>query len=229
MIDLRSGCLVVGRFVRRERPPRAGLKRTLRVSVTPRQGWARETERQGELRCRSTSRRAGRSLPALALRWLTAHPYGPALADAPEAARAIGLALAGALALATAAVCWPPLRGRRPSPRAEVGLMVAVVLLAVPHTWYHHYTVAVIPLAALLADPEPRSRGWWLALGAGYGAIQIFGPTWHGLVTIVGRTGALPLLDLATLGMLVIWALLARDVRRTRGLEEVSRQPQVGS
>src|SRR5690606_431902 len=69
MIDLRSGCLVVGRFVRRERPPRAGLKRTLRVSVTPRQGWARETERQGELRCRSTSRRVGRSLPALALRF----------------------------------------------------------------------------------------------------------------------------------------------------------------
>lgn len=147
------------------------------------------------------------SLPGLAARWLTAHRYGFSLADAPAAARWVGLGLSAALGAATLAACWPPGPGDgRFTVRA--GLVCVAVLLANPATWYHHATMLSIPLAVLLGRSEGRPAGWWAALVVSYGLVQFWGVGWHALV------GLTPLLDLATFGMLGIWALLMLEIRR---------------
>ncbi len=147
------------------------------------------------------------SLPGLAARWLTAHPYGFSLADDPTAARRVGLGLAAVLGAATLAACWPPgnYAGRF---GVRAGLVCAAVLLANPGTWYHHATMLAIPLAALLGRAGGRPAWWWALLVLSYGLVQVWGIAWHAFV------GLTPLLDLATLGMLGLWVLLAVESRR---------------
>jgi hypothetical protein len=65
-----------------------------------------------------------------------------------------------------------------------------------------------IPLAVLVGRAGPRPRWWWAALGLGYGLVQLWGLAWHLLV------GWTLLLDLGTLGMLALWALLLAEARR---------------
>jgi len=60
-----------------------------------------------------------------------------------------------------------------------------------------------IPIAVLLAQSRKRPIKWWFLLALGYGMMELFGVAWH---LFVGFT---PLLDLATLGGLLIWGLLA--------------------
>ncbi len=147
------------------------------------------------------------SLPGLTARWLTAHPYGFSLADDPIAARWAGLGLAVVLWAATLAACWPPgsSAGRF---GVRAGLVCAAVLLANPGTWYHHATMLAIPLAVLVGRAAHRPAWWWAALLLSYGLVQVWGVAWHAFV------GLTPLLDLATLGMLVIWVLLSLESRR---------------
>jgi hypothetical protein len=86
-------------------------------------------------------------------------------------------------------------------------LAAIAFLLANPGTWYHHGTIMSMPLAAWLAQPG-RSPTEWGVLGASVGAIAIWGVAWHAFV------GWTPLLDLATLGSLGLWALLAWEIRK---------------
>src|SRR5262249_1280061 len=90
------------------------------------------------------------NLPGLAARWFETHQSGGALANSPIVAQSLGVGLSLVLAIATLRVCWPPGRGRVGS-NLEIGLIVIAVLLTNARTWYHHYTLLAIPLAALLA------------------------------------------------------------------------------
>jgi hypothetical protein len=155
----------------------------------------------------TTSYPPAQSLPGLAARWLTAHPYGFSLADHPAAARWAGLCLSALVLAVTAAACWPP--GRSGSSfQARAGLVCAAAMLANPGTWYHHATMLGIPLAVLLGRSAGRPAWWWGALALSYGLIQVWGVAWHALA------GFTPLLDLATFGMLGIWALMVFEIRR---------------
>jgi hypothetical protein len=106
----------------------------------------------------TTSYPPAQSLPGLAARWLTAHPYGFSLADHPAAARWAGLCLSALVLAVTAAACWPP--GRSGSSfQARAGLVCAAAMLANPGTWYHHATMLGIPLAVLLGRSAGRPGG----------------------------------------------------------------------
>ncbi len=150
---------------------------------------------------------AAQSLPGLAARWLTVHPYGFSLADHPAAARWAGLGLSGLVLAVTAAACWPPGRSG-PSFGVRAGLVCAAVLLANPGTWYHHATMLGIPLAVLLGRAEGRPGWWWAALTLSYGLVQVWGIAWHALL------GLTPLLDLATFGLVGVWALMVLETGR---------------
>ncbi|WP_376791406.1 glycosyltransferase family 87 protein [Thermoflexus sp.] len=141
------------------------------------------------------------NLPSLATRWLTRHPYGFALADAPEAARWVGIALGGLLLLCTLAGLGRPGRPRGDF-ATRAGWVLATAFLANPGTWYHHGTVLSVALAALLSRAGQRPRRWRVALAASAGAVALWGWAWHAFV------GWTPLLDLATLGTLGMWILL---------------------
>ncbi len=142
------------------------------------------------------------NLPSLALRWLTHHPYGLALADDPAAARWAGAALSGTLILLTLA--W---LGRPGAPRGSfagrAAWMLCAAFLANPGTWYHHGTVLAPALAVLLRQAPQRPWRWRAALAASAGAVAVWGLAWHAFV------GWTPLLDLGTLGTLGLWILLA--------------------
>ncbi len=144
------------------------------------------------------------NLPSLAIRWGTHHPYGFALADVPEVARGTGLALAGLLIFLTLIGL-----GRPGAPRGLFKIRAAWVLtatfLANPGTWYHHGTVLSVGLAGLLHRACQRSRWWQAILAASVSAIALWGVAWHAFI------GWTPLLDLATLGALGMWILLARE------------------
>ncbi len=146
------------------------------------------------------------NLPSLIARWGTRHPYGFSIADAPAAAQWIGIALSASLILLTLAGLGRP---GRPHPRFEIrsAWILAATFLANPGTWYHHGVVLGVGLAQLVHGAFHRSRRWQTALGISAGAIALWGLTWHAFV------GWTPLLDLATLGALGMWILLATEKR----------------
>jgi hypothetical protein len=146
------------------------------------------------------------NLPGLAARWLTRHPYGFSLADDAGIARGVGWGLAGMLLLLTGIALGRPGKAH-PDFVRRAGLAAIAFLLANPGTWYHHGMIMSMPLAAWLAQPG-RSPTEWGVLGASVGAIAIWGVAWHAFV------GWTPLLDLATLGSLGLWALLAWEIRK---------------
>jgi hypothetical protein len=147
----------------------------------------------------------------LAQRWFTTHQYGASVALNPQLARQAGLALSLILAIATLLVCLPPLR-RNTWRDADLGLVLIAVALTTPATWYHHYALLAIPLAIQVANGE-RLRDAALAFTA-WVAINFFGAAWHFLV------GYTLLLDLGTLGALLLWTGLAGiSVRQRRRVE----------
>ncbi len=146
------------------------------------------------------------SLPGLAARWLTGHPYGFSLVNDPDAARWVSLLLSAGVLAATFAACWPVGRDGQWF-QLRAGLITVAVLLANPATWYHHGTMLSIPLAVLIGRAGHRPVGWWAALGVSYGLVQIWGFAWHAFV------GFTPLLDLATWGMVGLWVLLLLETR----------------
>ena len=133
-------------------------------------------------------------------RWLTAHDYGWSLINNPVLSNRVGLLLCLILAIATIALCWPPLR-LNSWRDAGLGMVIAAFVLIIPATWYHHFTILVIPLAILIASAET-----WIDIvlaSVAWIAINLFGLTWHALA------GHTLLLDLGTAGALVIWFGLA--------------------
>ncbi|MER3400120.1 MAG: hypothetical protein C4313_03130 [Thermoflexus sp.] len=136
------------------------------------------------------------SLPGLAARWLTHHPYGFSIADRPDLAQGVGMGLALGLVLVTLIRSGRP--GTGPWSDRVAGGWLMAALLANPGTWYHHFTIAAIPLA-VRARCGPTGR-WGLL--AAYSGMAL----WSGLWRL--RVGFTPLLDLATLGGLLLWVQL---------------------
>lgn len=140
-------------------------------------------------------------------RWFTAHDYGWSLLNNPMLSDRAGLLLCLILAVATLLFCWPPLR--LSSWRdTGLGLVIIAFVLIIPATWYHHFTILVIPLAILIASADT-----WIGIAfasVAWLAINIFGLTWHAL------TGHTLLLDMGTAGALMLWVGLAGMSLRMR-------------
>lgn len=145
------------------------------------------------------------NLPSMAIRWLTHHPYGFALIDAPIAARWIGGVMAGGIVLLTLAGLGRPGTPREPFADRSAWT-TAAIFLANPGTWYHHGVMLSLALGALFRQAGQRSRIWHAALAMSTGAITLWGVAWHALI------GWTPLLDMGTLGALGLWILLAYEL-----------------
>lgn len=150
------------------------------------------------------------NLPSLAVRWLTRHPYGFALADDAQLARWVGALLAGGLGALTLKGLGRPGRPRGDFP-VRAAWVLAAAFLANPGTWYHHGTILGPALAALIGRAPGRPRRWQRALAAAGGAVALWGVAWHAFV------GWTPLLDLGTLGALGLWILLAGEIGCGKG------------
>ncbi len=134
------------------------------------------------------------TLPCMAVRWLTFHPYGFALADLPTVARWVGGAFAGVLLVATLAGLGRPGRSEG-SFVLRAGWVPAAAFLANPGTWYQHGTVLGVGLAALLQRAGQHC------------VVVLWGWTWHAFV------GWTPWLGVGTLGALGMWVLLFGERR----------------
>ncbi len=145
------------------------------------------------------------SLSGLAVRWLTRHPYGFSLTDMPILAQWVGLLLSGGLVGITLVCCDRP--GPRSWSDAQAGLMIVAGLLANPGTWYHHFTLFELPLAWMASRNVARTQKWLITLMVCYGMIGAWGWLWHAFI------GFTPLLDLATLGGLLLWGILRQESR----------------
>lgn len=140
-------------------------------------------------------------------RWFTVHEYGWHFTNQPALAENAGLLLSIGLAIATMLFCLPAIRPDSWRD-ADLGMAIIAVTLIVPATWYHHYAILAIPLAILFANAEAGidvilACSAWLA-------INIFGVAWHDLA------GHTLLLDMGTIGAMVLWIGLARVSRRQR-------------
>ncbi|GBD10044.1 hypothetical protein HRbin22_02307 [Candidatus Thermoflexus japonica] len=151
------------------------------------------------------------NLPSMAIRWLTRHPYGSALIDAPIAAQWMGGALAGAIVLLTLAGLGRPGTPREPL-EDRAAWATAAAFLANPGTWYHHGVMLSLALGVLLRRAGRRPPLWNAALAISVGAVALWGLAWHAFV------GWTFMLDLGTLGALGLWILLAREIGRRRAL-----------
>lgn len=145
-------------------------------------------------------------------RALTAHPYGPSIVNAPEAARLLSLLAVGALLLIVGFLTWP-----QAGPDAfvpEIGLVLAAIPLVEPFGEYHHATLVIVPfLLSFYATDSPVHK---VLLVAALVLLDIQGLFWHHLV------GMTFLLSLGTYGLLIIFTVTAQSLRTQR---KIARLP----
>jgi hypothetical protein len=152
---------------------------------------------------------ANSNLNGLFSRWFTANEFAPPLLLAPGLAAAAYALSASLLGLGALALLWPPGNTSRPA-GLEFSLIVVTTHLVVPLTWYHHLSMIFIAFAVLILRwPEPgRLTASALALAVAYFLLAVHGLLWH---FFVGHT---LLLDFATWSELIVWCLLALEIRR---------------
>lgn len=126
------------------------------------------------------------------------------LAEAPGAARLLGYGLCAAVGLATLGALW---RGRGDGParaRLDLALLLSMALLVTPIVWSHYYVLLLVPVGVGLRDGwgDQAARRLILA-GCALAAAQ---QLWR----LTALAGSPLLLSLGTLGVLLIWAGLAR-------------------
>ncbi len=127
---------------------------------------------------------------------------------------AIYLGAAGALAVATAVLCWPPYGDPGPDARIrmrlEFALIVTALQLVTPYAWYHQLVLLLIPLWVLVDEVlTGRAPAWWLTpLALGVALSDLHGLAWHRL-PVDWRLG----LSLPALTGLLLWLLLAMQIR----------------
>ena len=146
--------------------------------------------------------------------------YSTVLADLPALATVLSYLSAGGLALLVAYLTWPR---RAETFAVGLGLVLVTFSLIIPTSWYHHFTVDLIPL--LLVWFALPNRVWRGALAIGYMGIGIQGLFWKALVPHT------LLLSLATYGLLIIyaasganlWSVLHPGARQT-----VDQKPDAG-
>jgi hypothetical protein len=148
------------------------------------------------------------------LRLLTPNEFSTALADAPGLATLLSYLSAGVLTLLAAYLTWPRLDDtarHKDNFAPGMGLALVTFSLIVPTSWYHHFTIDLIPLLlAWFAAPQHAQRAWRAALLVAYGIIGVQGLVWKSLVPHT------LLLSLATYGLLIIYAALAMTLRRNK-------------
>ncbi len=149
------------------------------------------------------------SLGSLIGRWFTPNAYSPALVNAPQLASPIYWSLAVAFGVATLAILWPPGRQAR-SFELEAALLVVTTHLLSTETWYHHLTMVFIAFAALIKRwPDwRRPHPGMLMLFIAYVLLAVQGLAWKWFV------GYTLLLDLATWAGIIVWGLLAVQLRK---------------
>jgi hypothetical protein len=144
-------------------------------------------------------------------------------------ARTIGRGLAGALIVATAALCWRP-RGRRRNPGVdastaslEFALIVAALPLLPPFTWYHQLVLSLIPLMLIGRRLWERRAVWSVTiLAALFIACDVEWLLWT-FVAFYGHYVP-PLfyrVSFPTLLCVAIWLMGAREVWAARSAARV--------
>lgn len=139
-------------------------------------------------------------------RALTVHPYGPSIADDPEASRLLSLAAVGAIVLTIAALTlapWEP-----DTFTLEIALVLAAIPLVEPFGEYHHATLVIVPFVLSLYATESRAAKGLLA--AALALLDAQGLLWHRLV------GNTCLLSLGTYGLVMIFSITALALRAQR-------------
>jgi hypothetical protein len=139
------------------------------------------------------------------IRLLTINEFSTAHAVLLGQAVQLSYLTAGGLAMLTAYLTWPR---RRHTFALGMGLVLVTFSLIVPTSWYHHFTVDLIPL--LLAWFAATQRSWRAALLAAYGLIGVQGLLWKSFIEHT------LLLSLATYGLLIIYAALAVNLWAAR-------------
>ena len=140
-------------------------------------------------------------------RALVVNPYGPSLANDPEAARFLSFLAIGAVLLTIALLTWP--REEPDTFAQEVGLVLAAITLVEPFGEYHHATLVMVPF--LLSFYATESVAGKTALATGLALLDAQPLFWH-------QSARTSLLSLGTYGMVIIFcvsALLLRRQRRT--------------
>jgi alpha-1,2-mannosyltransferase len=120
--------------------------------------------------------------------------------------------------LGTVACCWPV--GRlRSQWELEFGLVVCALQLITPYTWYHQFSLLLIPLFVLLCRVlSGRAPRWWLiALGVGLAGTDLHGLLWHQIAEPA-------LLSIPFYTALTLWGMVAFLLVQDKGLLTRPRQ-----
>ena len=141
--------------------------------------------------------------------WFVPNEYGPPLVNAPQLASPIYWSLVVAFGVATLALLWPPGRQVR-SFELEAALLIMTTHLLASSTWYHHLTMVFIAFAVLIKRwPDWRHpHPGMLMLCVAYVLLAVQGLAWKWFV------GYALLLDLATWAGIIVWGLLAVQLRK---------------
>ncbi len=140
-------------------------------------------------------------------RALTANPYGPSIANDPEAARLLSFLAIGAVLSTIALLTWP--RKGPDTFAQQVGLVLVAIPLVEPFGEYHHATLVMVPF--LLSFYAAESVAGKTALATGLALLDAQPLLWH-------QSASTFLLSLGTYGMVIIFcvsALLLHRQRRT--------------
>jgi hypothetical protein len=142
------------------------------------------------------------------VRLFVPNEFSITLADLPGLATVLSYLTAGFLALLTAYLTWPR---RKDTFAMGASLVLVTFSLMIPTSWYHHFTIDLIPL--LLAWYAATGRGWRAVLLIAYGLIGVQSLLWK---TFLGHT---LLLSLATYGLMIIYAALAARLWAARSAD----------
>ncbi len=131
-------------------------------------------------------------------RLLTANEYAPALVNSSSVANILSLFTAGVLGLIAAYLTWSH---REDTFVPGAGLVMVTFSLIVPVSWYHHFTIDLIPL--LVAWYAATRRHLRILLLLAFGLLAVQGLAWK---AFIGQT---LLLSLGMYGLLLIDAVTA--------------------
>ena len=134
---------------------------------------------------------------------------GRLLGDAPALARALWLGCSVLLCVGVALLARGTLQSHNQRFGLESGLVLITAVLVVPIGWYHHGVVAM--LAIVLVWQSARARTVRAVVATAFTLIGAQGLLWHRL------QGHPWLLSLGTYGLLLLYGVTAREIRRSAG------------